>query len=181
MNTATKNLEDDHVHILQLLEVMKRIIGTENPDITHIESIVDIIRNYADGLHHAKEENQFFPFLSKRGFSMTQGPVVVMLHEHIEGRNHVKEIADNIPLYKSGDMAALGIIYKHMAGYADLLYNHIGKENHILFRMADNALSDADHQHLLTLFDEAEKSHSSGASSSEYIERIKTLASAYGI
>ena len=64
MNTATKNLEDDHVHILHLIEVMERVIGSENPDISHLESIVDIIRNFADGLHHAKEENQFFPFLA---------------------------------------------------------------------------------------------------------------------
>ena len=34
MNTATKNLEDDHVHILQLIEVMERVIGSENPDIS---------------------------------------------------------------------------------------------------------------------------------------------------
>ena len=96
MNTATKNLEDDHVHILQLIEVMERIIGSENPDISHIESIVDIIRNFADGLHHAKEENQFFPFLAERGFSSHQGPVAVMLHEHVRGRDFVKGIADNI-------------------------------------------------------------------------------------
>ena len=90
MNTATKNLEDDHVHILHLIEVMERVIGSENPDVSHLESIVDIIRNYADGLHHAKEENQFFPFLSKRGFSLSQGPVAVMLHEHAQGRDYVR-------------------------------------------------------------------------------------------
>ena len=92
MNTATKNLEDDHVHILKLLDVMERIIGSDNPDISHLESIVDIIKNFADGLHHAKEENQFFPFLAKRGFSLTQGPVAVMLNEHERGRDFVKEI-----------------------------------------------------------------------------------------
>jgi hemerythrin-like domain-containing protein len=181
MNTATKNLEDDHVHILKLIEVMNRIIGSDSPDIFHLEAIVDIIRNFADGLHHAKEENQYFPFLAKRGFSLTQGPVGVMLHEHTLGREYVREIADNIPLYKNGNMAALGNIYRNMAGYAELLRNHISKENNILFRMADNALSDTDQQELLRLFEEAERNHSSGHPSSEYIERIDTLASAYGI
>ena len=55
MNTAAKNLEDDHVHILKLIDVMNRIIGSDSPDISHLESIVDIIKNFADGLHHAKE------------------------------------------------------------------------------------------------------------------------------
>jgi hemerythrin-like domain-containing protein len=165
MNTATNNLEDDHIHILKLIEVMERVIGSDNPDVSHLESIVDIIRNFADGLHHAKEENQFFPFLAKRGFSLTQGPVAVMLHEHVQGRDFVKGIADNISLYKSGNISALGKIYSNMAGYAELLQNHIGKENNILFQMADRALSESDHQDLLTQFGEAEKNHSSGSSS----------------
>jgi hemerythrin-like domain-containing protein len=181
MNTATKNLEDDHVHILKLIEVMERVIGSENPDVGHLESIVDIIRNFADGLHHAKEENQFFPFLSKRGFSLTQGPVAVMLHEHIQGREFVKGIADNIALYKGGNNSALGRIYSNMAGYAELLKNHIGKENNILFRMADRALSETDNRELLKQFEEAEKDHGAGSSSAEYLKRIQQLASSYGI
>jgi len=181
MDTATKNLEDDHVHILQLIRVMERIIGSENPDITHIASVVDIIRNFADGLHHAKEENQFFPFLANRGFSISQGPVAVMLMEHVRGRDFVKGIAENISLYKGGNLSALGKIYSNMAGYAELLQNHIGKENNILFRMADRALSEEDHQLLLKQFEEAEKTHVSGSSSEEYIKKIQRLASVYGI
>ena len=181
MNTATKNLEDDHVHILRLIEVMERVIGSDNPDISHLESIVDIIRNFADGLHHAKEENQFFPFLAKRGFSLSQGPVAVMLHEHVLGRDFVKGIADNIPLFKRGNMSALGDIYRNMAGYAELLQNHIGKENNILFRMADRALSETDHQELLKQFEEAEKMYASAFTSVDYIKRIQQLASAYRI
>lgn len=181
MNTATQNLEDDHVHILKLIEVMERLIGSENPDVSHLENIVDIIRNYADGLHHAKEENLYFPFLAKRGFSLSQGPVAVMLMEHVRGREFVKGIADNIPLYKKGNISALGDIHRNMAGYAELLQNHIGKENNILFRMADNALSETDQLDLLKQFEEAERNHSSGFSSEEYIRRIEQLASAYNV
>jgi hemerythrin-like domain-containing protein len=181
MNTAAKNLEDDHVHILKLIDVMNRIIGSENPDTGHLESIVDIIRNFADGLHHAKEENLYFPYLVKRGFSLTQGPVAVMLHEHELGREYVREIAANIPLYRNGNQAALGNIYRNMAGYAELLTNHISKENNILFRMADNALSDTDNLELLRQFGEVEKNQISGHSSSENIEKIKKLAAKYGM
>lgn len=181
MNTATKNLEEDHVHILRLLEVMERIAGSENPDIGQIEAIVDIIKNFADGSHHAKEENQFFPFLEKRGFSLSQGPVAVMLNEHMRGREFVRGIADNIASYKRGDISALGKIYSNMAGYAELLQNHISKENNILFRMADNALSEEDHQELLKQFEEAEKRQASGTSSSEYVKIIEQLASAHGV
>lgn len=181
MNTATKNLEDDHVHILRLIEVMDRIIGADDPDISHIESIVDIIRNFADGLHHAKEENQFFPYLAKRGFSPEQGPVAVMLHEHTLGREYVKGIADNVELYKSGSAAALNDIYSNMSGYAGLLQNHIGKENNILFRMADRALSEEDHAILLREFEEAVKTYPGGSDPGVYTRRIDELAAAYDI
>lgn len=181
MNTATKNLEDDHVHILRLIDVMEHLTRSENPDISHLESIVDIIRNFADGIHHAKEENLFFPFLAERGFSTTQGPVAVMLQEHMQGRNFVKGIADNITLYKNGNKEALNEIFRNMTGYAELLRNHIEKENNILFRMADRVLSESDHLNLLGKFEEAERNHISTAGSEDYIERIQNLVSLYNI
>ena len=44
-----------------------------------------------------------------------------------------------------------------MSGYAELLNNHITKENNILFRMADNVLSDAEQENLLREFESIEK------------------------
>lgn len=181
METATNNLENDHVHILKLIDVMDHIVVNKSSDISHLESIVEIIRNFADGLHHAKEENLFFPFLATKGFSLQQGPVAVMLHEHVLGRNFVKGISANIELLKKGDKSAIGEIYNNMKGYADLLRNHIGKENNILFRMADNVLSGEDHHQLLYRFEEAEKAHTSSAGSKEYILKIDELASCYNI
>lgn len=84
MNTATQNLEDDHIHVLKLTDVMVALTRSEKPDPDHVVDIIDIIRNFADGLHHAKEENMFFPALGLKGFSSEQGPVAVMLHEHVE-------------------------------------------------------------------------------------------------
>ncbi|MBI5009413.1 MAG: hemerythrin domain-containing protein, partial [Bacteroidia bacterium] len=171
----------DHVHILKLIDVMECIVANKGSDINHLESIVEIIRNFADGLHHAKEENLFFPFLATKGFSLQQGPVAVMLHEHVLGRNFVKGISDNIESLKKGEQSALGEIYKNMKGYSELLRNHIGKENNILFRMADNVLSDSDNHQLLYRFNEAEKAHSSSARSNEFIMKIDKLASHYNI
>ena len=82
MNSATKNLENDHVYILRLIDVMEIITKSIRPDIGDLESIVNLIKNYADGSHHAKEENLLFPLLAQRGFSREQGPVAVMLQEH---------------------------------------------------------------------------------------------------
>ena len=181
MNTSTKNLEDDHVYVLKLTEVMVAVTHSENPDTNHISSIIDIIKNFADGLHHAKEENLFFPALALKGFSAQQGPVAVMLHEHVEGRNFVKGITENLELYKKGDKSAKAGMYKNMRGYAELLVNHIGKENNILFRMADKVLSEKEQQELLSGFEKVENDRPSGGKPADFIASIKTLASYYKV
>jgi hemerythrin-like domain-containing protein len=181
METATKNLEDDHVHILKLIDVMESITGKQTTNIDHIREIVYIIKNFADGLHHAKEENIFFPMLATKGFSTQQGPVAVMLMEHTEGRNFVKGISDNISKFDNGDNSALKEILKNMLGYAELLRNHISKENNILFRMADKVLSESDQTTLLTRFSSAEKEIGSENAREDFIIKIENLAKIYQV
>lgn len=181
MNTATKNLEDDHIYVLKLTDVMKVMVNSEKADVENIENIIDIIRNFADGLHHAKEENLFFPALERKGYSAQQGPVAVMLHEHIQGRNYVKGMADNLGLLKNGNKEALAAVFQNMSGYAELLVNHIAKENNILFRLADRAFSDNEQKELLSQFEAIELKRPSGSKVNDYVDRIKLLAQIYEV
>ena len=178
--TATSNLENDHVYILRLCDVMERMAQGGKTDPVHLEIVVSLIRNFADGLHHKKEEDLLFPKMAEKGFSPVQGPVAVMLHEHEEGRNYVRGIAGNIQLYKSGDKGAAETVKSNLLGYAGLLKNHIAKENNILFRMADNALSDDEQEDLLSEFKKAEMSMAPGGSSS-FIAQIEELAKIYDL
>ena len=125
MERATENLENDHQHILKLIDVMEVMVKLPEPNISQLEEIVNLIRQFADGLHHAKEENLLFPMMAEKGFSPNQGPVAVMLMDHEQGRGFVKNMAENIQLYKSGQSNALTLIYSNMLGYTDLLSNHI--------------------------------------------------------
>jgi len=181
MNSATKNLENDHVHILRLIDVMERATNTETPDVDHLEVRVDLIKTFADGFHHAKEETLLFPLLVEKGFSIDQGPVGVMLKEHVQGRNYVKGMADNISLYKTGDEKALPLIYQNMSGYIELLRNHINKENNILFRMANRVLTENDHQTLLQQYGEIDIHNICGGDLAKCLSKIETLAKAYDI
>jgi hemerythrin-like domain-containing protein len=179
MNRATQNLEDDHIYILRLIDVMQTMTKHSAPEIAHLEEAVALIRNYADGLHHAKEESLLFPLMAERGFSTTQGPVAVMLQEHTIGRNYVKGIDDNIQLLKQGDLSALNLIYSNINGYSELLQNHIYKENTMLFRMADNALSQSDQDSLFTQFEKLDIQPTNNNSKSDYLARISQLEHVY--
>jgi len=179
--TATENLEYDHVYILKLCDVMEKIINENKIEISHIETIVNIIRNFADGLHHRKEEDLLFPKMSEKGFKLTSGPIAVMLNDHETGRSFVKGITASLTTFKSGDQTAQNTIFANMQGYLDLLRSHIGKENNILFRMADNSFSDEEQQELLSDFNEAMKARSDLGTIDDYITRIEGLAINYGI
>jgi hemerythrin-like domain-containing protein len=156
MNTATENLEDDHVSILRLTDIILAMVENRSDKIEHFELVVNLIRKFADGLHHAKEENLLFPLLGEKGFSPEIGPVAVMLNEHEQGRNFVRAALDGIDEFKNGKHGELQTIYENLGNYATLLQNHISKENNILFRMADQVLSDREQQNLLVQFAEVE-------------------------
>jgi len=179
MTTATQNLENDHVQILRLIEVMERITESADPNVDHINLIVKVIREFADGLHHTKEEQLLFPLMVQKGFSNETGPVAVMLHDHAEGRNYVKGIVENISRLQLGDQAAVKAIFSNMLGYSDLLKNHIQKENNMLFRMADKAFSSAEQESLLLDFAKVELSKENQHSENEYIAMIDKLHAEY--
>jgi hemerythrin-like domain-containing protein len=161
MNTATQNLENDHVYILRLIDVMEKMVLNCATDTAHMELVVNLIKTYADGFHHAKEEQVLFPLLEEKGFSKVHGPVAVMLHEHVEGREFVKGISQRIDVYKAGNVSALPEIYQYMQGYVDLLHEHISKENNVLFKLADKALSSDEQLELLNKFGSIEKQYDS--------------------
>ena len=152
MKKATDNLINDHTIIQEVMDIMERITKVKDPDVEHLEFIVTFIREFADGCHHAKEEGLLFPKLVDKGIPKDQGPIGMMLREHEEGRNFVKGMADNIDLYKSGKKEALNTVYQNMTGYVNLLRDHISKENNVLFRMADQVLSDNEQSTLLDQF-----------------------------
>jgi len=161
MNTATQNLENDHVYIIRLIDVMEKMVLNCATDTAHMELVVNLIKTYADGFHHAKEEQVLFPLLEEKGFSKVHGPVAVMLHEHVEGREFVKGISQRIDVYKAGNVSALPEIYQYMQGYVDLLRDHISKENNVLFKLADKALSSDEQLELLNKFGSIEKQYDS--------------------
>ena len=179
METATKNLENDHVYILRLIAVMEQMVLTVSTELKHIELVVHLIKHYADGYHHAKEENLLFPMLVQKGFSKEQGPVAVMLNDHEQGRKFVKGMTDEIINFKQGDISALTELYEHMQGYIDLLRAHISKENNVLFRMADNTLTHEEQQALLKSFKTIGELNYTNGQLERYITEIEGLEVIY--
>jgi hemerythrin-like domain-containing protein len=179
MNTATQNLEDDHVFILKLTDVILAMVEKKSVDIGHFELVINLIRNFADGTHHAKEEGFLFPLMGEKGYSPDYGPVAVMLLDHEDGRKFVKAASQAIEEYKAGNSGALQSIYENLSGYAYLLQNHIDKENNILFRMADEAFSDDEQKNMLAEFTGIENNAGADFNPVSSKQKIDALAGIY--
>ena len=150
--TATTALRNEHDHILAMIACLRSAcVAAEEGgkyDAETFSTGVDFIRNYADAWHHAKEEDLLFPALEEAGMPREGGPIAVMLHEHVLGRTYVRQMADNLDAAAGGNDEARHVVLRFAKAYANLLTQHIQKENNILFNMADQILMPEVHAHL---------------------------------
>jgi hemerythrin-like domain-containing protein len=178
--TPTEELKNEHRIILTVLDAAKREIdiiartGTVREDI--VLKLLDFIRNFADACHHAKEEKRLFVKMNERGMPLNAGPLAVMLREHEEGRRMIKAAAEALPPAVQGDKRALQILKDGLAGYVDLLRAHIGKEDNILYPMADKLLTAYDQKALAEAFARVEAEETGAGVHEKYHKLAMELA-----
>ncbi len=157
----TEDLIHERQAIQTMLGVMAKIAENitkdQGFDVLEIDKIVDFLKTFADKCHHGKEENVLFPALVEAGIPKENGPIGVMLHEHVLGRGFIKDIHDAAVSYKSGDTAASQTLADALLKYVTLLDNHIRKEKIILFPMACRSLSEAKQDEIYKQFEKIEE------------------------
>jgi hemerythrin-like domain-containing protein len=166
---ATDVLKEEHRVIEQVLDCLDSMAvkwhrqGTL--DVESAQQAIVFLRHFADGCHHHKEEKHLFPRMETRGVAKERGPIGVMLHEHDEGRQLLSYMDAAVTEWINGNRIAGDSFARAAKEYSALLRQHISKEDHCLFAMADHVLSDEDQSDLLSVFhnmehqDEREENH----------------------
>jgi hemerythrin-like domain-containing protein len=121
-----------------------------------LDEALDFFRHFADGCHHAKEENLLFPRMRERGVGDSGGPIGVMLAEQEQGRAYLRGVRENLDAAEAGSPEALRVVYGNALGFSEMLRHHIFKEDNILFRMARMVLEPDDVRELQREFDAVE-------------------------
>jgi hemerythrin-like domain-containing protein len=141
---VTRLLVEEHQLILRmiaLLETNTRLLEEGKfRDWQFFLDGVDFIRNYADRFHHAKEEDVLFRELVKNGMPEQNSPVAAMLMAHDQGRSHVRALEEAAQKALAGEPGQIPTIAENARGYAALLRDHIDKEDHILYPLAERIL-----------------------------------------
>ncbi len=106
--------------------------------------VIDFSKNFTNVCHHGKEENSLFPALEKAGMPREGGPIAMMLMEHEITQKLADKMAESAKKYiDSGDHKQL---VSDMIEYVEHVSQHLWKENHRLFMMADMHLGGSSQQ-----------------------------------
>ena len=142
---GTQILRKEHDFILKVLdasdEVGQRLQkGTAVPP-QMLDDLIEFFQLFSDRCHHGKEEDLLFPLLETKGVPRDGGPIGVMLTEHDDGRALIRAMVEASKDYRSGAVGSGPRWARDEKAYSMLLRQHIGKENEILFVIAERLLS----------------------------------------
>lgn len=147
-----KILYDEHQVILKVIEALLNECKKQVLDPLFFERSIDFIKNYADKLHHAKEENILFTEFDRVACeSGLCNPIQQMLHEHDLGREFVKGMTEGLEEKNKSK------IIENARAYAQLLKEHIAKEDDILYPMAEEAIDGKTKNKILAKFEELDR------------------------
>jgi hemerythrin-like domain-containing protein len=151
-------LSQEHEQILRALELLDRAShliaeGSEVP-VDALADLVSFFRRFGDACHHAKEEQVLFPALEQAGMARNQGPIGVMLAEHVEGRALVSRISDLLD--EGGD--ARPALAEAARSFSLLLQDHIRKEEEVLYPIGRSRVPPDRDAEILAAYDKMEAS-----------------------
>ena len=177
---ATKLLMEEHRIIEHLLASMNNAARRlESGEAIRVEFFVDaaeVIKGFADGCHHRKEEGILFPAMEAAGVQRDGGPIGVMLAEHEQGRRLTRAMLEAARQLTQGDKSATAAVIGNARGYVDLLKQHIQKEDNVLFPMADQVLIGAQADEMAEAFERVEQEETGAGVHEKYHEKVESLA-----
>ena len=181
---ATDILYEEHPIIMKVLECLQKIVAEaeENGKLNcdSANQAIDFFRNFADGCHHAKEEERLFIVMQENGIPREGGPIGVMLMEHDDGRKFVGGMAGAVEQASNGDGDAIDKFAENARDFIALLRAHIDKEDQVLFPMAEQVLNEQVAETLLSDFRRIEE-NAGGDRHAKYLRIANILCERYGV
>ncbi len=181
----TAILKNEHRVIEMVLHCLEKItaeaIENKRLEKNPAEDAIEFFKMFADHCHHGKEEVHLFPMMEAKGFPRESGPTGVMMMEHEQGRSHIKAMKEAVEPAADGDQEALQKFAQNAHSYIHMLREHIEKEDHCLFTMADQAFSEEDQKNLQAKFDHVEQEEMGEHTHEKYLTKAFELAERYQV
>ncbi|HEX9090220.1 MAG TPA: hemerythrin domain-containing protein [Anaerolineales bacterium] len=177
---AMEVLMDEH-------RVIEGVLNSLETSVNHMESglpvraefllsAAEFIHGFADGCHHQKEEGILFKRMEEQGISTQGCPLGVMLAEHEAGRQYARALKSAALGIQSGDTSAIQRAIMSSRSYITLLQQHIYKEDHILFPMAEKVIPAEGQAAILEDFERIEHEEVGEGTHEKYLSMAEKLA-----
>ena len=139
------------------------------------------IKGFADGCHHQKEEGVLFKAMVAAGMPREGGPINVMLSEHELGRAYTRAMREAALKLDAGDQTARTAVVYDARAYAELLRQHIAKENGILYPLASRVIPAEVQEHLVADFEHIELEDAGAGVHEKYLALADQMAKEVGL
>ena len=184
---ATEVLQEEHQGVLLALRVLEKIgaelvqppIGASRDPAGDLARLLDFLRVFVDKCHHGKEEDVLFPALLEAGLPREGGPVQVMLAEHAAGRKLVAAMDRALTDFQTGNAAAAATLREAATEYVKLLTDHIYKEDHVLYPIADEKIAAPVQAAMVEAFEKIEEERIGVGTHERYHEMLKEFRRGY--
>jgi hemerythrin-like domain-containing protein len=145
MSRPTHLLRHEHRVIEQAMRALEGMClrmraGGSVPD-EELSKLLNFIRNFADGFHHAKEEMYLFPVLEQIGIRDENGPLAFLRGEHRTERRLLSQLELAVEEYRHDPSSGQNFVSAALQ-FKDHLIGHMQQEDAILFRLAEDMLDD---------------------------------------
>ncbi len=180
---ATEELKNEHQGIEVMLKVLQsvseRLLAGGPVELEHVDGMMEFFTVFVDKCHHGKEEEFLFPALEGVGIPREGGPIGVMLHEHVKGRELVGQMKNALDQLKMEDPKGRIGFPQVAKEYWELLRQHIDKENNVLFALADAKLDASMDAKLMESFERLESERIGPGKHEEFHDLLNKLEAVY--
>jgi hemerythrin-like domain-containing protein len=139
---VTGVLREHHERILEAPEVLNKAVSSPSPDPDDIYKLIQFAQRFVDACHHSIEEYILFPGANRAGIPFAGGPIYVMTSEHGVGRYLARVMEELYKAWRAGDEEAYRDFVDYARLYVDHIWQHIEKENGVLFPILESAVSE---------------------------------------
>lgn len=180
----TEVLSQEHRAIELALDVFERLAAearqTGMVDRGVAQQTLEFLTEFADRMHHGKEEQVLFPRMEAHGFPGSHGPIAVMLNEHDCGRGALSKIRALLSGTEFTDEQVRRFAAT-AAEYVELLREHIAKEDGVLFPLGESLLTAEERTAMLARFAQVEVEILGRGGREARMRAIEQLAARVGV
>lgn len=146
MTETLRRLQEDHVNIARLLEVLEHQLAlfAEDGDVDYevMEGVLEYMRRYPDLMHHPREDRVMLQLQKRDPKAAEEAGDLASEHVRLKGvTERFATALDNVLAEQEVSREAFTALGRD---YVDQQRTHMQKENERFFRIAERTLTEAD-------------------------------------